>query len=47
MKTYERPVVIATYSVKDLRTEAAKVVASSGGRDWNDWNNNDWNHGPR
>jgi hypothetical protein len=43
MKSYERPVVIATYAAKELRAEAAQVVASSGQNDWNQWNN----HGPR
>ena len=32
-KRYERPVVIATYNSKDLRREAAMVVAAFG-YDW-------------
>jgi hypothetical protein len=35
MKKYERPAVVATYATKELRAEAAQVIAYSG--QWNGW----------
>ena len=35
MKKYERPVVVATYATKELRAEAAQVIAYSG--QYNGW----------
>ena len=35
MKKYERPAIVATYATKELRAEAAQVIAYSG--QWNGW----------
>ena len=35
IKKYERPAIVATYATKELRAEAAQVIAHSG--QWNGW----------